>query len=476
MTVVKRGDLGRPLTYAEMDANFDALIATQATANSAAQFATDASGNVQGLQGPGGVLYTAALPTLTQKTALNALALAASRRVDVVMIGDSNQSYNGYGFYGGLENALATRFGAYATGIIPTNANGIGGKIGSGADSSGIAFSGAPTGLANDCFAGPSGVYAHYGYGTGTLTAAVGGGSVATHAGFPVTDALTVWGAAVNSKSFSGSSVPSAGVRLGYSPYSTVANVTVGTLYDANYERVAYYSANIAADATRTGSGVEFRWSLPGATVPTAPVEFLFSRFERPAKTTGVSVHTIYSLGGQSAWDMAKGLIDTPDLTLQTYFSEVRRLQISAGFAPVVVVYINSGLNDRNEGNLPSLGPNRIATGPTSTAAYVDNIRAIQQRIKNIWTTNAWPLGELYWWIVPSHRIADPDDAQLIAYRAAIKAATANDLQTSVTDLGALMTQAQGNTNGWYASGQNYIHLTNAGYDAIGQILVNQVA
>jgi hypothetical protein len=50
-------------------------------------------------------------------SALDAIALATRRRMDLVMIGDSNQDKDGYGFSGAWENALALRFGMYATGI-----------------------------------------------------------------------------------------------------------------------------------------------------------------------------------------------------------------------------------------------------------------------------------------------------------------------------------------------------------------------
>lgn len=61
MAIVKRNGLSRPLTYAEMDANLDALAAAaaaaataQSAANAAAQFSYDANGNPMGLAGPGG--------------------------------------------------------------------------------------------------------------------------------------------------------------------------------------------------------------------------------------------------------------------------------------------------------------------------------------------------------------------------------------------------------------------------------------
>lgn len=43
--------------------------------------------------------------------------MAGNRRVDLVMIGDSNQRKDGYGFHCGFLKALSDRYGEYATGI-----------------------------------------------------------------------------------------------------------------------------------------------------------------------------------------------------------------------------------------------------------------------------------------------------------------------------------------------------------------------
>lgn len=401
-------------------------------------------------------------------TALQALSLAATSRVDLVMIGDSNQLYNGYGFTCGLEKALITRFGCYASPIIGVGGGFSGGGIGytaSGVDNSGLANS---SGAASSVSKYTILPYGHIVSGSTTASGGLGliGGAFATE------DAIDFYFASLASSTYTNGTYR-AGVRLGVSPYSQIAVSSNNTSTSGNIDHLEIEKLSISADATRAGKNVEARFSIPGYTV-SGPFTGLYSRAERPNANTGISTHTLYGAGGQSAWDMAKWLIDSDDSALSQFFAETRRLQLSKKLSPIIVVYINSGFNDRNEGNKPSLGPFR-SLSPTSADAYVDNIRAIQSRITRIWSINGWDTSELFWLIVPSHRIADPDDSVLVSYRSAIKLATINDFQTSVIDLGALMTQAQGTANGWYAAGQNYLHLSNTGYDAMGQILVSQI-
>lgn len=431
------------------------------------------NGGIKKLTGGGGALLVDALGGFSGKTALQALALATTRRVDLVMLGDSNQGFNGYGFTQGMEYALSQRFQCYATGIVPTKAVGSYGlNVGSADAPSLSATPTLPAGKASTVFYSTAGLPIVPGYlASGTYTSGIGGVRLDDPTPVGVNNALKLWCAQWQDASFSSGSIILYS-RLGASPYSTLAQGTNISTTNA-YGSVRIDSLSIPSGSGRTA--VDFRSYVPGGQGAVAPFETLYMRVENPAAALGFSTHTLYSYGGHSAWDFAWALQNTSDDTLTTYFSEVRRLQIAQGQQPVVVVYMNTGLNDRNRTCTPSLGPNQVAGTGTSAAEYVDNIRGVQRRIRKIWEINNWPLGELYWWIVPSHRIADPDDAQLVAYRAAIKSATANDDNTSVSDLGALMTQAQGVAGGWYGAGQNYLHLTNTGYNEVSKILVAQI-
>lgn len=407
------------------------------------------------------------------KTALGAMALASSRRVDLVMLGDSNQGFNGYGFTQGLEFALSQRFGCYATGIVPTKAVGAYGKNVSSADAPSLSASPTlPAGKASSVFYSLGGCSITPGYvASGSFTGGIGGISLNSPTPVGINNALKLWGAQWQDPSFSGGSFVLFS-RLGVAPYTTLAKSS-GISTGNNYGSIRIDSLNIPSGSGR--AAIDFRAYEPGGTPAVGPFEMLYMRVENPALSAGFSTHTLYSFGGHGAWDFAWSMQNTYEDTLTTYFSEVRRLQIAAGQSPIVVVYMNTGLNDRNRTCTPSLGPNPVAFTGMSAAEYVDNIRGAQRRIRKIWEINEWPQGELYWLIIPSHRIADPDDIKLVEYRTAIAAATAADENTSVVDLGALMTQAQGNSGGWFAAGQSYLHLSDIGYDAIATLVVNQI-
>lgn len=418
----------------------------------------------------------ASLRNATLKSALQALSMAASRRVDVVMIGDSNQGYNAYGFATGISKALNARFGCYATGIVFKAASANFGSGWAGSDESGVT---ADTGGASFLSLkwAPSATTQggmHYGHLASGTTYASGGVTISpvNTGDINITAALKGWFSYAAAKSYSGGSfVP--GARLSVSPFSAIGTGTSQST-TGDFDHVQLTSVSISADASRAGKGIEFRYSVPGGTAATGPFSSVYARVENPAKTTGVSCHTLYYMGGQSAWNMAADIIGIPDQTLTTYFAEVRRLQVAAGQTPMVVVYMNSGLNDRNEPNTPSLGPNP-STSPTSADAYVDNLRAVQNRIRYIWRINNWPEGELYWLFVPSHPISTPDDTALVSYRTALSSAVSGDPQTSMVNLASLTTYDLMNANGWYAAGQAQMHLTNAGYDGLGSLIASQI-
>lgn len=260
------------------------------------------------------------------------------------------------------------------------------------------------------------------------------------------------------------------GARRAESPWTTIGKLAaVSTTGDFPGLRLVKYDI---PEAVRNYP-VEARPQIPSESV-TGPWVSYYTRIEAYTVNSGLSCHTIYSSGGQSAWNMAYALQNTPDKTLSIFFAEVRRLQISNGNSPVVVIYINTGVNDRNEGNTPSLGPKQIYGPGDSAAEYVDNIAGIQSRIMRIWDINRWPVGELHWLFVPSHRVSDPDDVDLVAYRAELSAHVSASKQSSMVDLGALMTYAAANSAGWYDAGGS-VHLTNTGYDGVSQLIVDQI-
>lgn len=410
--------------------------------------------------------------TASGLTAIQALGLARSRRVDFVMMGDSNQAFNGHGFSKYLEKALIERLGLYATGIFAGN-GGVFQHVAGRLPATNVTGDGSAFPISDFSLAGAGG-NARYGYlaAAATANANTGGHTLSAADGFPTTAALDCWWAYGVDDAFSGGSF-NPGVRRNESPWTTIGQVgSISTTAETGFDGLRMSRLSLAADAARTFPLAQ-HWQIPSANI-TGPFVSYYTRTEVASANSGVSCHTHISAGGQSAWNFAWYVQNTTDRSLSIYYAEVRRLQIARGLTPIVVFYINTGVNDRNEANTPSLGPARVwGTGDTP-AEYVDNLRAIQARIRRIWDINGWDKGELYWLFVPSHRISDPDDAELVAYRAAVASTLALEPQTSMIDLGQMMTFAAANAAGWYDAG-GVAHLTTTGYDEVARLMVSQV-
>jgi hypothetical protein len=171
-------------------------------------------------------------------------------------------------------------------------------------------------------------------------------------------------------------------IRRNAGGYDTIATSPVISTQAASEGKVLGY-LDAPADATRT-VGMEFRWAPFSASTVTGPFGAYWSRAENLDATAGISVHRLYGVGGNSLYDMAAQLKAWSDVELRCFFEETRRLQLSQGQKPIVVVCVNSGLNDQNETLQPSLGW-RANAAPTSALSYVDNLEALMKRVEDIW-------------------------------------------------------------------------------------------
>lgn len=407
---------------------------------------------------------------LSSMTALDALSASAERPVDMVDVYDSNGAFGGGGYQRYLARALYNRFGAYATAIYASGSPTQPGGWDSAIDAAAVRNDASSLGALADFTIAGGPVQLGY-LASGAINASTGGIALSNAVGFPTAEQLTLWHAFAADDAFAGSCRP--GFRSAVSPYTLISqSATVSTTADAGRDGMRMVSHTIPADPARTYS-IEAKPNIPSQNV-VGPWLGYYSRVELSSRTAGISCHTLISAASQSAYDMAYYLHAASDAALTTFFAEARRLQISRGYSPIVVININTGLNDRNESIVPSLGPEKISTSGDSAAAYIDNIRAIQRRIRAVWRLNEWAISELYWLIVPSHRIADPDDAKLIEYRESAKALLEPEGQTSVVDLGAMMTEAEASAAGWYDAG-GHEHLTATGYAAVSQLIVDLI-
>lgn len=395
-------------------------------------------------------------------------------RVDFVGIGDSNQVFGGNGWDYGIMYALTqSGFPMYATGLISMNENSANGAgLGYGYSYNGAApvigvMTGAPA-FFDDYM---DGLPLHeYGYLAAGLTYGSGGNSgMILDEGAGVAGLIDI-SAELQIDCYYGTFAAGSGgsfnpsIRRGTPPYNTLAahgSITTTTGTDG----VEVASFTLAAGSRAGFGNLGFKWN--GADI-VGPFFGTFVRISQTDRTAGFSYSTMLYLGGQSLRGMANTLINMSDTAIAHFLGEMRRLQ---GDQKTVVITVNSGLNDRNETNT-SLGPAAVTDGD-GAAAFVDNFIAIRNRIEAVWTSEGWPLRELFWLVFPSHPVDDPDDAELMAYRKAMEAFMRTVPRGQLINIERLTTEAEMLAGGWYNSGgADRNHLTSTGYAQLGLKLV----
>lgn len=396
-------------------------------------------------------------------TAFDALSRAATRRVDVVGFGDSNHYMDGYGFDYALRNALTNRFGLYATPPLSGENVSLFPKTKVGASSE----------QAKHILASLDYIYVPDGtvISNSTLNGfVVGGGSTTKYRLNPISK-LRCHFAYSTFSSGAGSFQP--GVRTEQSPWTNRKMADLINTNTGSESRVLTYF-DLDADAGRAENPLGFKWTVPQKTVITGPFLSYFMRIEDLNKNNGICFSSLYGAGGQSLWDMVAKMNEYSMQHLSNYFNEIRRLQLSKNQNPLVVIYINSGLNDQNETSSPSLGWRESTDGKSATA-YLDNLEALAKRISDVWQFNGWDERELFFLIVPSHPTATPDAEKLKAYRKAAFTFAGSRARVSVVDFENLTSEAEMVANDWYRTAEDHFHLKLAGYEALSQRIIDLV-
>ena len=391
------------------------------------------------------------------------LRAANTSRVDILMIGDSNQLLSGHGWDHGLHKACHDRWGLYATGYMPANTNsgsGSGqgyfyGSINPGAASPHGQVTGAPTFFA-DRWAWTNGFQYAY-FRNGEADTFGGNNGMQMIKGGPWDMRGDFRGHFCYGAFETAGGGFTAGVRWEESPYWPLASDVAASASDAS-DQIKIATIDVDADAERSNLNIGFRWYRAGAANVSGEMFALYQRVEVPSRTSGVAVHTMHGVGGQSLYDMAAEFIALPDETIMQALLESRRLQ---GETKRTIIWVNSGLNDRGE-TQTSLGPLGSTDGD-SADAYADNLHALVTRIESCWLKSGYPLSELAWVVMPSHPVDDPDDSELVAYRTAAAAYCEQAGRFKFIDLAALTNEAEMLANSWYASGgADRAHLASA--------------
>lgn len=395
---------------------------------------------------------------------------AAIGRVDIVCIGDSNQLLWGRGWDEAYIRYAGFRWRLYATGLVSGGEN-FGSGAGVGFDYSGV-------------FPPPS---------TGYVSAASGPASLFMNAAdlLQPLNALSV-GPGVSADPFanlgmvlhSSSDLDTSGPLRYWVAHATYPVGTGSTLRLSARLNDPPYSDVVAPKAidTATGQGAAVNWlDLPMAGprgtrgslnvrptqygVPfTGPMSVFYGRIEDPRVKVGASVHVLYALGGQSARDMGAALRAASDESLTLYFSMVRALQ---GPDKAILVRIGTGVNDRSE-TAPPLEPTGQA--PNAPASFAANLRAVVERVRQVWSLNGWPQEELYFLFAVSTPLqGPPDDSLLQDYRLAADGVALEVPRAAVTHFERLTSVKELKDQDWVLFDIDTAHLEAGGHAAMAQ-------
>lgn len=407
-------------------------------------------------------------PIVKPEALLPWIIKAETGRADLVAIGDSNQAFQTTGWDHGVSRAMELRFGLYATGLLSLGENtgqglglGYGYQVHSTASTGQFVYTGAPVELETFMTTTlgmhplrylrvPIGSQAGGWINQGMYM--LGSSSLDTSAAlrFSVTYGVIPG-------THPGVFKPS--VRIGQSPFATLIE---GDIVQTSGS--AYSAATATLDLPREERpfNLDFRLSPWGWNV-VGPFVGYYVRVENAERERGVSAHTLYALGGDSARDIAARMQGVSDAQLALYFERVRAAQ----HPPVrVLVRINCGLNDRLE-TLPSVGPIGgldSRTGP----GYADNLRAIINRVQQVWQASGWSADELFFLLSVSHVVASPDDPLLIAFRQAAAEIAQGSPNIAATNFEGITSYGEMLSRGWYELGGFDInHLTQSGFEQL---------
>ncbi len=398
---------------------------------------------------------------------------AKDLRVDVVMLGDSNQVFQLTGWDHGWQKALHEHYGIFATGLMPCGEN-LGFTMGLGygyqtfytQPSGQFSYQGAPPPLDSYMRAGIGLNPQTYLYvPEGALVPAFINEGLILEASQPidVNESLRFHAAFGTFDTADEGSFRLA-VRNQSGPFAVLAT---GPQILTHTGIAEARTAWLDLPAGQRDHALNFRFvpsDGPEAQSIDGPFIGYFTRAEMVDRTVGASAHSLYALGSQSARDAAESLNLAADEQLSLYFGLIRDLQQSKKH---VLVRINFGINDRNE-QLASVGPKMILPG-FAPEAFADNVQAIINRLTWIWTVNSWPLDELYFVLVPAHVIAQPEDPQLMAYRDIAELLALDNPRTAALRYESLTSYAECQAQAWYVNPGDSAHLSMKGYEALSQ-------
>lgn len=407
----------------------------------------------------------------------NFFSLMATERVAMIGVGDSNQILGGHGWDHGWQHAISSAgFAMWGTGIMSSNEN----NGGSSASGFGYSHPGFQVGITSGA---PPQLQKYFDIGQGTIapnnyamlydtqTFASNNNGVTLTTG-PFNKAGNIeWGVYYGTWD-TGTGAMRLAIRIGQGPFTLLAQ---GGTINPVTGSFGISSTTLALSAASRPYDVQLQVFNSGTGVDLAGPSFLtYQRAIDRDVFTGYSYQTLVYHGGVGFRDMAKDLQQASTDYLTHYLTAVRE---PLGANKAVLFTLNSGVNDRNT-VLASLGPGAVADGD-SQEAFADNIVAIIQRIQQIYTINGWSQSHLYFLIIPSPMVSDPDDAELISYRVAADSVAFNNANTASVRFQDLATFAELTSSagqGCYYSGcTDFVHFVQNGYERLARKIITAI-
>lgn len=385
-----------------------------------------------------------------------------NRRVDIAHIGDSTELFGGHGRNEAYHVAFGKYYGFYRTGTQSVNENqAVGAR-------SGWQYQTNNNGARVGNYSGVIDAYnrfmppgfltpANYWYladadtETASATAGItiqGGSGSILNLDAQLRYHIT-WG---DFSSGSGSWQPA--IRLGQAPftvYQAASTITTG----AGVVGLQDYALNLAAAAGRNNLPMNCLINAAGTNVE-GPCIFFWNFLEEVQKTKGCGVTVCMGHSGAGFRFMAEKAAGTD--AMREFCRQMVRVQNNT---PTALFILNSGVNDRNDSN-PSVIRGFVSSTPSG---YADNLGALINRIETAWISQGYSLNNLYFLLMPSTPISQPDDSQLVIYRRICRDFSNTLPRTAFVDLNELCSDYMfANPSSVFASASDLVHLKQAGY------------
>ncbi len=403
--------------------------------------------------------------------------LAATKRVDMAIIGDSNTRQLTYtGHEDGMGRAFAAKFGMYATRLDPFAGQGSYGAQTMATSSTQIGpfqISGAPTNSEQYTFVGDglpnsygflaAGVDCGWTYNTGLTITHDNPLSIESHLRYHLADYPLAGGTYVLT------------ARAPY-PGNPFVDFAFTQVTPAPTPGIRNIEFDIPA-GTRDDNGILIAPSdLQNVRGSIGPLLPLYHRVENVDRTTGISYSPMWFQGGMSARKVLQDFYQSPrNITaMREWMSQVTRTQGGTPADSVLLVHIMHGGNDVVD-QQPSLGPS-----PGFPSHYPegqqDNTRGIINWVRAAWVASGRDPDNLFFCLGPYHPQTN-SLTSLQGYEQGWRTIAAGDPQVFTVAGSMLSTPAEFTANGLYRfAGFDTAHLAYFAYGLWGNTLVHTIS